>query len=142
LQEPDLPGGHHQKQHRSTCPEIFCYERPECYAIITDQTVKDRYEHRLTGLFTDPRHQIQTVLFLTDLVYKLGRLWIETAEPPELPAGAKVPHEDEYVVRAALISRPLVVSAEEKLLKAINTQPALRLKALTPSEALERARER
>jgi hypothetical protein len=67
---------------------------------------------------------------------------IEDVDPPELPPGVNVPHEDEYVVRAGLISHPLVVTAEERLRKAINGYPVLGLTALSPAEALEFAREK
>src|SRR3989454_8327304 len=43
-------------------------------------------------------------------------------------------------VRAALISHPFVVTAEERLKDAINNFSGLGLKAITPAEALELAR--
>jgi hypothetical protein len=54
----------------------------------------------------------------------------------------QIPHEDRYVVQAALASRPIVVTDERRLRDAINGKHSLLgLKAITPSEALELARD-
>jgi hypothetical protein len=124
-----------------TCTKLVQQIGQNCHGIVVDMTVKERYDLHLSELLSHPQYMTRTVLFLSDFVYNPAKFIIETGKPPKLPAGVKLPREDKYVVRAALISRPVIVTAEKKLLKAINTQPALKLKALTPAEALELAKQ-
>jgi hypothetical protein len=61
-----------------------------------------------------------------------------------LPAAAidGIPKEDHYVVRAGLISCPIIVTDEKDLRDSINeSQGVLGLKAVTPAEALELAKD-
>jgi hypothetical protein len=60
---------------------------------------------------------------------------------PTLPEGCNVPRKDEYLVQAALISHPLLVTADRLLYDALKNQPELGIEVLWPDEALERARE-
>lgn len=53
-----------------------------------------------------------------------------------------IPKEDHYVVRAGLISRPTIVTDEEDLRDSINEHwGVLGLRAITPAEALELAKD-
>jgi hypothetical protein len=112
-----------------------------CHTVVADKVLAGKYDPHLRRLWGKPSLQYGAS-FITELRYNSSKFFIEGADPPELPTGVKVPREDEYVVRAALISQPLVVTAEKKLLKAINTQPTLGLRAVSPSEALELAKEK
>ena len=112
-----------------------------CHTVVVDNVLAERYSSHLKKLFAIPSLLYKTTEILTAIFYNSSKLFIEAAAAPELPEGITVPKEDEYIVRAALISRPLVVTAEEKLKNAINNQPILGLRALTPAEALELARE-
>ena len=78
------------------------------------------------------------------MVYNSAKFIIETSAPPDLPAAAfeGVPKEDDYVVRAGLISHPIIVTDEKPLRDSINErQDVLGLKAVTPAEALELAKD-
>ena len=62
---------------------------------------------------------------------------LDYSDLPELPAGIKIPRKDEPIVRAALISLPIVVTADRPLREAIRAQPVLGLTALSTKKALE-----
>jgi hypothetical protein len=127
-----------------TCAQLIQLIGQNCHAIIVDMRVKERYDHHLSGLFSQPQYQTQTALFLANVVYNPRKFIIETSEAPELPPSVieDIPPEDRYVVRAGLISRPIIVTAEERLLNGINKhREVLELTAVTPAEAVELARE-
>jgi hypothetical protein len=106
--------------------------------------MSEKYERHLSELFARPEYQMRVALFLADVIYRPEKFVVETSRPPEIPVAAAnaIPKEDHYVVRAALISRPIIVTDEEKLRNRINAQSGvLGLRAVSPSEALELAKE-
>ncbi|HMD95888.1 MAG TPA: hypothetical protein VKM93_00965 [Terriglobia bacterium] len=114
-----------------------------CHTAVVDDTLLERYEHHIRELLKQPRLQFQMVNFLTSIRYKAAKLSLETAKPPELPSGVRIPPEDEHVVRAALISKPIVVTDDQDLSKAIKRhQAVLSLTVMNPSEALELAKDK
>ena len=126
-----------------TCAELIRLIGANCHSIIVDRVLADKYSSHVGELAAKPPLLTQASLFVTEVLANSSKLIRESAEAPELPPGVHVPREDEYVVRTALISKPIVVTAERKLLNAINLQVAdLRLKAVTPAEALELAKDK
>jgi len=128
-----------------TCADLIQLIGDNCHGIVVDMTVKERYDHHLSELFTQPQYQTQAALFLAGVVHNPKKFIIETSEPPELPACVigNIPTEDHYVVRAGLISLPIIVTAEKRLLNGINKhRDILGLTAMTPAEALKLAEEK
>jgi len=125
-----------------TCINLIQLIGQNCHRVIVDMTMREKYLGRLAELFSRPQYQSPTALFLTDFVYNSAKFIIEVSEPPEIPAVAikDIPKEDHYVVRAALISHPLIVTDEEKLRNRINLhRDVLGLTAISPSDALRLA---
>jgi hypothetical protein len=113
-----------------------------CHRIIVDRTMAKKYDSHLTELFGRPEFQTPTALFLASVIHNSQKFSIETSEPPEIPVTVvnAIPKEDRYVVRAALISHPIIVTDEEKLRDRINDHSdLLGLRAISPSEALRLA---
>jgi hypothetical protein len=136
---------------RTTFPETppletedFWWSARQRYALFRQSYPQsDKYWAHVGELSRKPPLLTLASLFITQVLANSSKLIRENVEAPELPPGVHVPKEDKYVVRAALISKPVVVTAERKLLNAINSQAAdLRLKAVTPAEALELAKDR
>ncbi len=128
----------------ATCAQLIQLIAQNCHGIVVDREMRRRYDRHLSGLFAQPQYQVPTALFLADFVHNFQKFIIETTEPPEIPAGVigDIPREDVYVVRAGLISLPIIVTAEKRLLNGINkNRDALGLTALTPAEAIELARD-
>jgi len=127
-----------------TCAELVRLIGDYCHGIVVDMTVKDRYERHLSELFSQPQYQTQAALFLANVVYNPDKFVVETSEPPELPPSVMgdIPREDRYLVRAGLISHPIIVTAEKRLISGINKhRQVLELTAITPAEALKLAEE-
>jgi hypothetical protein len=125
----------------STSTDLLRLIRLNCHTIVVDRTLADKYRSHVDELFRQPSHLTEASLFITEFLANSAKMKREESDPPPLPPGANVPPEDEYVVRAALISHPLVVTAEGKLKNAVNNCTGLGLKAVTPAEALELARD-
>ena len=133
-----------QQQRDRTCANLIDLIGQNCHRVLVDKTINEKYEKRLSEFSSQPQYQTQTALFLADVVYNPQKFVIETSAPPEIPPGVvgSIPHEDRYIVKAALISRPIVVTDEVALLNAINSNhELLGLKAITPAEALQLARD-
>jgi len=125
-----------------TCAELIRLIGANCHSIIVDRVLVEKYQEHVSRLFKKPPLLTQASAFITEVLANSSKLMVESAEAPELPAGVGVPKEDEYVVRAGLISNPIVVTAERRLLTAINSQAGLHLKAVSPAEALELAKQK
>jgi len=133
-----------ERQRDRTCASLIDLIGQNCHSVVVDKTISLKYDSRLSGFFGQPQYQTQAMLFLANIVHYPQKLVVEASEPPEIPASliGKIPHEDHYIVKAALISHPIVVTDEVALLNAINrNHELLGLKAITPSEALELAKD-
>ena len=125
-----------------TCAELIRLISANCHSIIVDRVLADKYWAHVGELFGKPPLLKPASLFITQVLANSSKLVRENAEATELARGVGVPKEDEYVVRAALIPKPIVVTAERRLLSAINSQVAgLHVKAVSPAEALELAKD-
>ncbi len=133
-----------KREHDETCANLIQLIGQNCHRIVVDRTMRGKYLDRLAEFFGQPQYQTPTALFLSNVVYNSAKFIIETSEPPDLPAATLegIPKEDHYVVRAGLISRPIIVTDERDLRDSINErQDLLGLKAITPAEALELAKD-
>ena len=133
-----------EQQRDKTCANLIELIGQNCHSLIVDKMINQKYDSRLSEFFSQPQYQTQAMLFLADVVHNPQKFVIETSVPPEIPPGAvgHIPHEDRYVVKAALVSHPIVVTDERRLLNASNENSALLgLKAITPCEALELAKD-
>jgi hypothetical protein len=133
-----------EQQRDQTCANLIQLVGQNCHRLVVDKTMNQKYDSRLAEFFSQPHFLTQTALFLANVVHNPQKFAIETSVPPEIPSGVvgRIPHEDHYVVKAALVSHPIVVTDERRLLNAINDNRAqLGLEAITPSEALELAKD-
>jgi hypothetical protein len=133
-----------QQQCDRTCANLIELIGQNCHCLIVDKTMNEKYDSRLSEFFSQPQYQTQAALFLANVVHNPQKFIIETSAPPEIPPAvvAHIPHEDRYVVKAALLSHPIVVTDERRLRDAINdNHTSLRLKAISPSDALELAKD-
>lgn len=131
-------------QRDETCANLIQLIGQNCHSIVVDKIIRLKYEQRPGEFLGQPRYQTQALLFLADVVYNSQKFVIESSSPPVIPPDlvGHIPHEDKYVVEAALTSHPIVVTDEERLRNAINGNHALLgLRAVTPAEALELARD-
>jgi hypothetical protein len=112
-----------------------------CHTVVADNELAQRYSRHLKELLSTPSLLYKTTEFLWEVIYNSSKFIVEASPTPKLPPGVKVPPEDECVVRAALISHPIVVTAERRVLRDVNSQSVLGLRAVTPAEALELAKD-
>ena len=133
-----------QQQRDKTCANLIELIGQNCHSLVVDKTMNAKYDSRLSEFFRQPHYQTQAALFLADVVHNPQKFFVEASAPPEVPpvVAGHIPREDHYVVKAALISHPIVVTDEKPLRDAINEHRSLlRLTAITPAEALELAKE-
>jgi len=133
-----------QQQRDRTCANLIELIGQNCHSLVVDKAMNEKYDKRLSEFFSQPQYQTQTALFLANVVHNPQKFVIETSAPPEIPPSVlgQIPHEDRYLVKAAMVSHPIVVTDERRLRNAINHKHALLgLKAITPCEALELAKD-
>lgn len=107
-----------------------------CHRITRDYQLEKRYYRHIEGLIGGGKFHHEALSFITEILRNSAKSLIETQQAPELPEGIVIPREDTHIVRAAMISHPLIVTADAELKDAINSQPVLELQALTPREAI------
>ena len=112
-----------------------------CHAVVADNEVAERYSRHFKELLSIPSLLYKTTEFLSEVIYNSSKFVAELSPAPELPPGVTVPRGDEYVVKAAVISHPILVTADKRLFRDVNSQSVLGLRALTPAEALELAKD-
>lgn len=140
-----IKGEDAQGRPDKTCANLMEQIGENCHRIVVDKTMSKKYDSHLAELFGKPEYQVQTALFLATVVHNSEKFFVESSEPPEVPVAAAdaIPKEDHDVVRAALASHTIIVTDEKKLRDRVNAHSdELRLRAISPSEALELARER
>ena len=108
-----------------------------CYVIAIHDVVRIRYLRKLNELRQERSPSLAPTYVFNQLLKRADKRIFQYDELPSLPAGTAVPRKDEFLVQAALISRPIIVTADDKLRDSIRNQPALGLTALSPQEALE-----
>ena len=114
-----------------------------CHSLVIHNDLRVRYLKILGKLKYEGAPYLAPAYFFNQLLRRADKRTIQYGDLPDLPEGCSdVPRKDEYLVQAALISRPLLVTADEPLYNAIRNHPELGIEALKPREALERAEER
>lgn len=108
-----------------------------CHTIAIHLVLYEKYLKHLQELFrVRPPHQ-EPLIFVNQLMKNAAKRTLEYSDLPELPAGVGIPRKDIPIVRAALISRPIIVTADGELRESIKRQPILGLTVLSPKEALD-----
>ncbi len=115
-----------------TAMELLLLIAKNCHRITLNNELLKRYWHHLSRLVTKPAPGLPPVYFMTQFIKNSAKAAVDYADPPELPADVKIPTEDVHVVRAAMMVNAVVVTADGELREAINSQPALQLRALYP----------
>jgi hypothetical protein len=113
-----------------------------CHTFAIHEVVRIRYLRILDQLKKERSPYLQPTYFFNQLLKRADKRTFQYDDLPTLPKGCNVPRKDEYLVRAALLSLPLLVTADEPLYKSIKDNPGLGIEVLWPHEALGRARER
>lgn len=113
-----------------------------CHSIRYNTFLLSRYNVHLERLAREPARVLQPLFFHRHFFANSLKAVREDAQPPNLPSSARIPNEDIDVVRAALISHPRFITNDPKLKHAINECEQLHLTALTPTEAMDLARDK
>lgn len=111
-----------------------------CHSLVIHEAVRVRYIKILNVLKHEKSRFLQPTYFFNQVLRRAEKRSFEYEELPTLPEGCSdVPRKDEYLVQAAMISRPLLVTSDEALYNAIKNHPELGMEVLRPHEALQRA---
>ena len=110
-----------------------------CHTIVLNDFLQRRYNVHLKQLATVKSGILQPIFVLKQMVFNASKVARENDVPPDLPANCQIPAEDVDVVKAALISHPIIVTADDDLRLAVNACEALHLRAMDPVAALELA---
>ena len=125
-----------------TCVDLFRLIQLNCHTMRMDGLVLGKYNEHLAWLQRDRESVVESLRLVISLFQNSQKAVLETGDPPSLPQGIQVPQKDEYVVRAALMSRPTVVTSDNGLKRSITEHAAtLGFKAVGPAEALQLAME-
>ena len=108
-----------------------------CHRLTIHRVLFDKYWDILQKLLRDRSSAGQAIFFINVFMKNVDKRTLDYSDLPELPAGVRIPRKDEPIVRAALISHPMVVTADRPLREAIRRQPVLRLTVYSPKTALE-----
>lgn len=124
-----------------TAARLICTIVQVCFVIVIHEVVRVRYLRKLNELIRERSPFLAPTYVFNQLLKRSDKRVFQYDELPSLPEGTTVPRKDVFLVQAALISRPIIVTADDKLRDAIRNQPSLGLTALSPQEALEFMRE-
>jgi hypothetical protein len=114
-----------------------------CHSLVIHNDVRVIYIKKLNELKHVQAPHLPPGYFFNQLMKRADKRTFEYEDLPTLPEGCDdVPKKDRYLVQAALISRPLLVTADEDLYNSLKNHPELGIEVLRPHEALERAREK
>lgn len=108
-----------------------------CHVIVIHHSLLDRYWAHLSPLAQNHATALEAIQFINDFIKNSSKCILEYDELPDLPEEAKIPEEDIPIVRAALISRPTIITDDEELQTSIRAHVGLSLAAHSPSQALE-----
>jgi hypothetical protein len=125
-----------------TCIELFRLIRLNCHTMRMDDVVLRKYKEHLAWLQRDRESVVESLRLVIGLFQNSQKAVLEPGIAPSLPPGIQVPQNDEYVVRAALMSQTTVVTSDNALKRSICENAAtLGFTAVGPAEALELAKE-
>lgn len=124
-----------------TAAQLVLLIGQNCHRIVVNGFLHGRYLAHIKDLEASKSGVLQPLFFLKELIRNSAKVVWEHQDPPQLPNCPGIPREDADMVRAALVSRPVFVTAEANLKSAINECEALHLRAVDPAEAIPLARE-
>jgi hypothetical protein len=125
-----------------TCVDLFKLILLNCHTMRMDDVVLGKYKEHLAWLQRDRESVVESLRLVISLLQNSQKAVLEPGDPPSLPQGIQVPQRDEYVVKAALMSQPTVVTSDNALKRSISENAAtLGFTAVGPAEALELAKE-
>ena len=125
----------------TTATEFVLLVARNCHRIWLNHELAARYWHHLSGLTRHHAPALEPVQFMTQFMKNSAKVHEGYGDPLELPTDVKVPAEDVIIVRAALLSNAVIVTADNELELAVNSQPKLGVRALKPRQAIELAKE-
>jgi hypothetical protein len=112
-----------------------------CHSLVIHDVVRVRYIRILDLLKSEKPRFLSPTSFFRQVMNRAEKRAFEYHALPTLPEGcADVPRKDKYLVQAALLSHPLLVTSDEDLYNALKNHPELGIEVLWPHEALLRAR--
>jgi hypothetical protein len=112
-----------------------------CHSLVIHEVVRVRYIKILDRLKREKSRFLSPMYFFNQVLKRADKRTFEYEPLRTLPEGCRdIPRKDEHVVQAALISWPLLVTADERLYNAIRNHPELGIEVLWPHEALQRAK--
>lgn len=113
-----------------------------CHSLVVHDVLRIVYIKTLNALKDIRPSHLELTFFFRQVMNRSEKRSFEYAEMPDLPTDCEdIPRKDRYLIQAALISRPLFVTADEALYDSIKRHPELGLEVFWPHEALERAKE-
>lgn len=114
-----------------------------CHSLVIHEVVRVRYIKALDILKRERSRYLSPTYFFNQVLKRADKRTFEYEDLPTLPGGCEdVPRKDEYLVQAALISHPLLVTRDQDLYNALKNHPELQIEVLWPHEALQRAKGR
>lgn len=119
-----------------TSAELLRLIAQNCHKFVLDKGLSERYWRHIRGLQRIGQPVQEAIWLLIQLLKNSDKAIqvVEEAHPP--PEGIDFPREDIHILTLALFSKALIVSGDPGLRDAINNQPELILKAVTPHEAV------
>jgi hypothetical protein len=111
-----------------------------CHSLVIHEVVRVKYIKILDRLKDERSLYLLPAYFFNQVLKRADKRSFEYEGLPTLPEECNdVPRKDEYLVQAALLSHPLLVTSDENLYKALKNHPELGIEVLWPHEALHRA---
>ena len=114
-----------------------------CHSLVIHNDVMVIYLKTLNKLKDVRPAHLPPTYFFQQLLNRADKRTFGYENLPLLPEGCDdIPRKDRYLVQTAMISHPLLVTADEDLYTALKNHSELGIEVLWPHEALERATER
>lgn len=112
-----------------------------CHSLVIHQSLRVRYLRIIERLRYERPPHLEPAYLLNQLLVRADKRTLEYDELPAVPEQWRIPTEDVFLVQAALISHPLLVTADEPLHDALKAHPESGIQVFWPVEAIERAKE-
>jgi rRNA-processing protein FCF1 len=136
-----IQGVDRHDQPDQTAAELLKAIATICHAIFIHKYLVERYNSALKRLRERPPRSDVALDFVKQLLHNSAKAIWEYGHLPDLPENLTLPDEDRDIVRAALISKAILVTNDSKLRETVNAHyQILGLKALDAGEALELAK--
>lgn len=124
------------------CAELVSLIASNCHRIMTSRELLQRYWRKIKALSEAREPAISAFAgVLAQLIKNYEKAVLEPADLPELPEGARIPPDDEFIVRSALRSQAPIVTTDTNLRNLVN-QRDLGTRCITPAEAVPLAEDK